>query len=63
MPTHDRLPEEWRRTSRHPRLPDAELGVAEDGDHVVFFDWPEMDAYVRAPRECCIDLGGDGSME
>lgn len=46
---------------RDPRLPDAELGVAEDGDHVVFFDWPELDAYVRISRDHCIELGSSDS--
>jgi hypothetical protein len=59
MSTDDRLPENWRGTRRDPRLPDMELGVAEDGEYVVLFDWPELDAYIRASRECCIELGGD----
>ena len=61
MPTHEHLPENWRGTRRDPRFPDAELGVAEDEDYVVFFDWPELDAYVRVPRNLCVELGEDGA--
>jgi len=63
MPTSDRLPESWRGTRRDPRLPDTELAVTTDDDHVIFFDWPDLDAYVRASRECCVELGDSGSVE
>lgn len=63
MATHDRLPESWRGTRRDPRLPDTDLSVATDGEFVVFFDWPELDAYIRVSREHCIDLEGDSPVQ
>lgn len=63
MATHDHLPENWQGTRRDPWLPDTDLGVATDGEFVVFFDWPELDAYIRVPREHCIDLEDDSPVQ
>lgn len=62
MATHDRLPASWRGTRRDPRLPDGELSVATDGESVILFDWPEIDAYIRVPRDHCIELDGDDAV-